>query len=280
MFLRKLKYIVAISVVVSLLAYICYDIFFPNGFGGNDEGKANAVKKTALNIGVPNNISSLPIWIAEEDSIFDSLHVDITVKDFADPMDCDMAFANGKTNLSITDQKRADWLKAAKKQNFNPILKLPMPHALVASHTARLSSITQLKNKLVASTRNSTYSASLQHCLDSVKLSKDSVYVAQINNPNIALLMLRNSELDAALIPEPYISLAKVMGHNTLYSNDEKAMLIAKGDLTEEQTTAFNKAIAEATKRIRKNGVKHYAKLIAKRCKCSDQFEKELKANF
>lgn len=280
MFLRKLKYIVAIAVVVGLTAYICIDIFFPNGFGSDDDDNAAAVKKTALNIGVPNNISSLPVWIAEEDSLFDSLRVDITVKDFTDPMDCDVAFSSGKTNLCITESKRADWLKTAKKQTYSEVMTLPMPYALVASHNARINSISQLKNKLLGSTRNSTYSASLQHCLDSVKLNKDSVYVVQINNPNVAMLMLHNNELDAAFVPEPYISLGKVMGHKPLYSGHTDALLISRHDLPADQLGNFNKAINEALNRIRKNGVSHYTALIAKRCKCSPQFEKELKVKF
>ncbi len=277
--MRTLKYIVAITVVVGLLAYICIDIFFPNGISDNDDEKG-AAKKTALNIGVPNNLASLPIWIAEEDSLFDSLRVDITVKDFTDPMDCDVAFSADKTNLSITEPKRADWLNTSKKLSFAEVMKLPMPYALVASHNARINSIPQLKGKLVGSTRNSTYSTSLQHCLDSIKLSKDSVYVVQINNPNVAMLMLHNTEVDAAFVPEPYISLGKAMGHKALYSSHTDALLISKHDLPADQLKSFNQAIAEALKRIRKNGVSHYTNLIARRCKCSPQFEKELKVNF
>lgn len=279
MLLRKLKYIVAISVVVGLLAYICIDIFFPNGFGDSDDN-AKAEKKTALTIGIPNNISSLPIWVAEEDSIFDSLRVDISVKNFTDPMDCDVAFANGKTNLCVTEPKRAEWLNTSMKQNFSELHKLPLPYAMVACHNSRLASIPQLKNKLVAITRNSTYSSALQHCLDSVRLHKDSVYLAQINNPNVAMLMLHNAELDAVFMPEPYISLAKAMGHNTLYTSHTDALLIAKRDIDAAQLSAFNKAFDEALRRIRKDGVNHYADLIARRCKCSPQFEKELKVKF
>lgn len=266
---------------VGLLAYICIDIFFPNGFGGEDEAQQNvAVKKTELNIGAPNNISSLPIWIAQEDSIFDSLRVDITVKDFTDPLECDVAFAEGKTNMSITDPKRAEWLKTTKQKNFTEQHSLPMPYALVACHNARISSLQQLKDKLVAHTRNSAFSNSFGHCLDSIHLSRDSVYMVQINNPGVAMLMLHNAELDAAYLTEPYIALAKAMGHNILYKNHEQALLIASPELSEAQLKNFNKAYEEALKRIRKNGVLHYKDLIARRCKCSPQFEKELKVKF
>lgn len=278
--MRTLKYIFLITVVLGFVGYVCYDIFFPNGFGGNDDEQKAAVKKTTLNIGAPNSIASLPIWVAQEDSIFDSLRVDITVKDYTDPLSCDMDFAAGKVNLAITDPKRADWLKAAKHANFKQLSVLPMPYAMVASHSARIANIKQLKDKLVAHTRNSAYSLALQHCLDSVKLSRDSVYVTQINNPSVAMLMLHNSELDAAFIPEPYISLAKAMGHNVLYSNHVKAQLIAKNDLTEAQLKSFNKAYDEALKRIRKNGIKYYTKLIAHRCNCSPQFDKQLNVKF
>lgn len=277
--MRKLKYTVAIAVVVGLLAYICIDIFFPNGFGG-DKDKNAVAKKTVLNIGAPNNIASLPIWVAEEDSIFDSLRVDITVKNYTDQLSCDMDFASSKINLAITDPKRAEWLKNTKHVNYNELHSLPMPYAMVACHNARVTTIKQLKNKLVAHTRHSSYSEALQHSLDSVKLSRDSVYLVQVNNPSVAMLMLHNAELDAAFIPEPFMSLAKAMGHNALYTNYTKAHLISKPDIEEAQLKAFNKAYGEALKRIRKNGVKHYTELISRRCKCSPQFDKQLNVKF
>lgn len=278
--MRTLKYISAIAVVLGFLGYVCYDIFFPNGFGGEDESGKKAVKKTVLNIGVPNSISSLPVWVAEEDSLFDSLKVDITVKDFTDQLDCDMAFAEGKINLSITDPKRAEWLSSSKKQSFEELRKLPMPYAMMACHNARISSISQLKDKMLAVTRNSSYSEAAFACLDSIKMKHDSVYIVQINNPAVAMRMLHNSELDATFLPEPYVSLAKAMGHNVLYKNYKNALLIAKNDINADEKKRFNQALDEAVKRIRKNGVLHYSELIERRCKCSRQFDKELKVRF
>jgi len=278
--MRTLKYTFLITVVVGFIAYVCYDIFFPNGFSSEEDEAKATVKKTALNIGAPNNISSLPIWVAEEDSIFDSLRVDITVKNYTDQLDCDVAFAEGKINLAITDPKRAEWLKTVKKQDFTELHTLPMPYALIACHNARLNTLQQLKDKLIAHTRNSSYSNSFAHCLDSIHLNRDSVYITQVNNPNVAMLMLHNAELDASFLPEPYISLAKAMGHNVLYKNETEALLIANAKLNESQYKAFNQAYDEAVKRIRKNGLKHYTELIARRCKCSNQFEKNLKVKF
>lgn len=278
--MRTLKYIFAIAVILGFIGYVCFDIFFPNGFNSGDDNQNGAAKKTVLNIGAPNNIASLPIWVAEEDSIFDSLQVDITVKDYTDPLTCDVAFAEGKINLEITDPKRADWLKAAKRVGFKELQTLPMPYAMVACHNSRIANIKQLKAKHVSYTRNSTFQASLKHCLDSVRMSSDSIYMVQASNPNTAMIMLHNSALDAAFIPEPYISLAKAMGHNLLYTNYVKARLIAKNELTDEQLKAFNKAYEEALKRIRKNGVGHYTELIARHCKCSAQFDKQLNIKF
>ncbi|MCF0192286.1 MAG: ABC transporter substrate-binding protein [Prevotella sp.] len=278
--MRTVKYITAIVVLLGFLGYVCYDIFFPNGFDDYDEEAKKATKKTALTIGAPNNISSLPIWIAEEDSLFHKYNVDITVKDYTDQLDCDMAFASGKINMEITDPERADWLKIEKKQVFSELHKLPMPYALVASHSARLTSMTQLKNKLIAHSRHSIYSYALNHCLDSIKMKRDSAYVMQINNPNVAMLMLHNAELDASFMPEPFVSLAKSMGHKPLYKNYTQAQLIAKSSIKSDDLKRFNKAYAEALKLIRTNGVKHYTALIARHCKCSPQFDKELKIKF
>lgn len=278
--LRTFKYIIAFIVVIGFVGYVCYDIFFPNGFGADANDETDNVRKTALNIGIPNNIASLPVWIAEEEGIFDSLKVDISVKNYTDQLDCDMAFADGKINMEITDPKRADWLKAERNQSFVELYKLPMPYAMMASHNARISNLTQMKDKMLAVTRHSSYSESAFHCLDSIKMNRDSVYIVQINNPAVASLMLHNGELDATFLPEPFISIAKTMGHNVLYYNYTQALLISKTDVAEADTKLFKKAMGEALKRIRKKGLSSYSELIARRCKCSKQFEKELKIRF
>ena len=131
--MRTLKYIVAILTVIGFIGYVCYDIFFPNGFDYDEEAAKRKLHKAALNIGAMNNISSLPIWVAEKDSIFDSLQVDISVRDYTDQLECDMAFANKKINIEITDPKRAEWLKKEKKVDFSELAKLPIPYALMAN---------------------------------------------------------------------------------------------------------------------------------------------------
>lgn len=279
--MRTLKYIVAILTLVGFVGYVCYDIFFPNGFGNDDEGAGGKKKKTMLNIGALNNISSLPIWVAEKDSIFDSLKVDINVVDYSDQLDCDVAFAGNKVNIEITDPKRADWLKQEKKTSFTELYKLPMPYAMIANHKARLSSISQLKDKMLAVTRLSTFYDQAYHCIDSVGLKRDSVYVVQINNHNVALQMLQNNELDATFLTEPYATLSKIMGHNSLYAQPSaKAVLIARTDADKKEMKKFQQAYDEALKRIRRNGVKYYTKLISERCQCSPQFEKDLDVKF
>lgn len=278
--MRTLKYIVAILTLVGFVGYVCYDIFFPNGFGNDDDGAQGKKQKSVLNIGVLNNISSLPIWVAEKDSIFDSLKVDINVVDYSDQLDCDVAFANNKVNMEITDPKRAEWLKQEKKTSFAEISKLPMPYAIMANHKARLSTVSQLKDKMLAVTRLSTYYDEAYHCIDSVGLKRDSVYVVQVNNHNVALQMLQNNELDATFLTEPYITLAKIMGHNSLYNHSTEAVLIARSDADHKEIKKFQQAYDEALKRIRKNGVKYYTKLISDRCKCSPQFEKDLNVKF
>lgn len=278
--MRTLKYIVAILALVGFVGYVCYDIFFPNGFDYDEEAAKRKQHKAVLNIGALNNISSLPIWVAEEDSIFDSLRVDISVRDYTDQLDCDMAFANKKINIEITGPKRAEWLKKEKKTDFTELAKLPMPYAMMANHKARLSSIKQLKDKMLAATRLSLFHEEAYHCIDSVGLKRDSVYVVQINNHNVAMQMLQNNELDASFLTEPYITLAKIMGHNALYSNKAEALLIARTDADQKELKKFQQAYNEAIKRIRTNGVEHYTKLIADRCQCSPQFGKDLKVKF
>lgn len=251
------------------MGYVCYDIFFPNGLRGKKE-EAKQIKKTVLNIGAPTNICSLPIWVAEEDSIFDSLKVSITVKDYEDQLACDMDFCKGDNNMEIIDPERAAWIKKSKGAKFNILKELPLDYAMIANSKSRVNRITQLKDKVMAISRYSSYSEAAYKAIDSVKMKRDSVYIVQVNSPSVALKMIQANELDAAFFPEPYMSALIALGNNALVKKKMVCQLISSTDSNiEKEVEKFLKAYAEAEKRIKKNGLDYYSQLLQRRCKYS-----------
>ncbi|MCF0203453.1 MAG: hypothetical protein HUK08_08830 [Bacteroidaceae bacterium] len=275
--MRLLKYIFAFVLAAGFISYVIYDTY--NTLVADDEEKPE--HKTTFVLGITNNLSSLPIWIAEEDSIFDSLKVSITIRDYDDQLTCDMAYAEEKLNMAIVDSKRAEWLVSGKHAAMNTLDTLPYRIAMVSNPKSRITKVAQLKDKILAVTRNSCFAAAAHHCIDSIKMKRDSVYIVQINNPNISMKMLQANELDATFLPEPQLSLAKKMGCEVLYEKQEQAYLIQRPDIAHpEEIEAFNKAYQEAMRLIRKHGVAHYSDLIARRCKCSPQFRNVLKEKF
>ena len=103
----------------------------------------------------------------------------------------------------------------------------------------------------------------------------DSVYIVQINAPSIALHMLQNNTLDAAFVPEPYLTLADSLGMEILVRRQTSLVMLQRsgggaddGAMLAEMEK-FRNAYSEALRLISKHGVSHYKEIISRRCSYS-----------
>ena len=125
---------------------------------------------------------------------------------------------------------------------------------------------------MIAMTRHSATDYLSTLVIDSVKTKYD-VYRVQINDLNIRLRMLLNNEMDAAWMPEPYATQARMAKHVALVDSRDKNLQLGviafRSKLKTEprrknQIDRFVKAYDIAVDSINKNGVQHYAALLTK----------------
>lgn len=229
----------------------------------------------ALKVGVMPTLDCLPLWVAREHGLFDTLGVDIRLKWFTAQMDCDTALANKRVELAITDLVRAQWL-----EDHGTALELPIATntywLLISNKNSRIKQLKQLDDKMIAMTRHSATELMADYARDSAKLKEERVFKVQINDVNVRMQMLRNNVMDALLLTEPLATAALLEKHKAIMDSRKLDLRlgaiamrksIATDKTRKKQVDALMKAYNMAIDSINKNGISRYSSLIEKYCR-------------
>lgn len=236
-----------------------------------EKAQLDSIDRASLKVGVMPTLDCLPVYLAYEDSIFLKLGVTVHLYRYNAQMDCDTAIARKRVEGTVTDLVRATRLQKQGTQLFYPV-STNLYWQLITNRKARISELKQLSDKMIAMTRHSATDYLSTLVIDSVKTKYD-VYRVQINDLNIRLRMLLNNEMDAAWMPEPYATQARMAKHVALADSRDKNLQLGviafRSKLKAEprrkkQIDRFLKAYDIAVDSINKNGVQHYAALLTK----------------
>ena len=228
----------------------------------------------ALKIAVLPTLDCLPLYLAEDHQLFDTV-VDIRLKHFTAQMDVDTALMNNRVELGVTDLVRAERL--IKRET--PIEYLTATNAywqIVTNRVARITDLKHLDDKMLAMTRYSVTDLIGDMAVDSAKLKPERVFRIQINDVNVRLKMLENNEMDALVMTEPQAAQARWLKHKVIFDTRQQDMQMgaivvrSKGmddKNRKRQMEVFVKGYNEACDSINHYGVAHYKDLVMKYCK-------------
>lgn len=275
--------VVLVLVVVSLVACGGGNSYEERRrMGKVERARLDSINRAAFKVAVLPTLDCLPLFVAREAGIFDTLGVSVRLRMFRAQMDCDTAVIGGSVEGTVTDLVRAERLQ---RQGIS--LRYPIATdaywQLITNRLARIKELKQLSDKMIAITRYSATEALATMAIDSVKPKYD-VYRIQINDLDVRLHMLLNNEMDAMLLPEPQATTARTMGHPVLMDSRDKQLRFGvfafrSRELTQprrrDQLNRFIKGYNMAVDSINKNGLQHYAALVGKYCNAN---EKTLKA--
>ena len=248
-----------------------------------EKARLDSIDKASFKVGVMPTLDCLPLYVAQEENLFDTLGVTVHLKSYMAQMDCDTALQRGRVEGSVTDLIRAERL--VKKG-----VKLTYPIAtnaywqLITNRKARVSELKQLSDKMIAITRFSATDYLADVAIDSAK-PKFDVYRVQINDVRVRLKMLLNNEMDAVLLTEPQATKARLEKNPMLMDSREKNVNLGAFAFREKalekperrkQMQLFLKAYNMAVDSINKNGVAHYASLVKKYCDADEATVKAL----
>ena len=228
----------------------------------------------SLRIAVMPSIDCLPLYVAEDEGLFERQGVSVSLYPYQAQMDCDTAIQNGWVDAMVTDLVRAERLKSQGMQ-LRYLTATDLQWQLLAGKHARLKKLGQLENKMIAMTRYSATAMLADAVVDSASVINEHVFRIQVNDLGVRLQMLETETMDAMFLPQPQATAAKLLGAEVLYDTQWNdvcmgamvASEVSQSDtLRQRLTKGMLKAYGEACDSINKHGVRFYAKLIAQRC--------------
>lgn len=269
--------------ITRIVLFLCVILFGLAGCGQQgktskrlsktEKERLDSLDKASLKVGVMPTLDCLPLFVAQEERLFDTLGVSVHLKSFTAQMDCDTALLRGRVEGSVTDLVRAKHLEKKGLQLSYPIATNAY-WQLITNRKARISELKQLSDKMIAITRYSATDYLADLAIDSAK-PKFDVYRVQINDVGIRLKMLLNNEMDAVLLTEPQATKARLEKNPVLMDSRDKnlyfgAFAFRNKSLREpgrkKQMGLFLKAYDMAVDSINKNGCAYYSNLLKKYC--------------
>ena len=228
----------------------------------------------ALKVAVLPTLDCLPIYLAEDHEMFDTV-ADIRLKQFTAQMDVDTALLNDRVELGVTDLVRAE--RMMKQDSLIEYLTATNAYwQLISNRVARITDLKHLDDKMLAMTRYSVTDLLGDLAVDSAKLKPERVFRIQINDVNVRLKMLENNEMDALLMTEPQAAQARLLKHKVLLDTRKQDMqmgaIVMRSKVLAErnrkvQMKVFIKGYNAACDSINKYGISHYRDLVMKYCK-------------
>ena len=237
----------------------------------------------ALKVAVMPTLDCLPLYVAEEREMFDTV-VDIRLKCYTAQMDCDTALQRGRVEMAVSDLVRAERMKG-EKLKLHYLTSTNTYWLLIGNRNQRITNLSHLDDRMLAMTRYSVTDLLGDLAVDSAKLKTERVFRIQVNDVNVRLDMLENNEMDALLMTQPQVTQALLLKHHVLL--DTRQLDMQMGVIVEDsvvmshpnrqrQREVLIKGYNMACDSLNHFGVKHYSDIIRKYYKLSEQALRQL----
>lgn len=264
--IRNNLYLITVTLLFTMLV-ACGN----NGDSKQGE-KLDGADSLSLKIAVMPTLDCLPVYIAEKEGLFDKYEVDVVLKTFNAYMDCDTAFSTGTVDGMFTDLVRIEHLKnrgvvCDAKYSTNASWQL------ITNKMARINRLGQMENKMIAMTRFSATHLLADTAMQIGKLTDEKTFLVQINDVKLRMLMLKNNEMDALMLPEPHSTVARLANNKVLLDSRKLdinlgalAFRTVKDTIKNKQIESFIKAYSQACDTIDKYGLSKYRRIISEYC--------------
>lgn len=231
-------------------------------------GSFGEPSKQTLSVGAIGSIDVLPIVIAEEQGYFDGLGVDVRFENFKSAKDRDAAFQAGSLDGIICDQVAVCLYRNA-DMNIKITGVTDGDFMLVASSESGIKSVSDMVGKSSAISEKTAIEYTLDQILIENSISPGDIEKVMVPAVPGRLEMLRNNNVDTALMPEPFSTLALDSGAVLLGSASQLASYISVTVFTQDAIDskgdgikAFFKAYNQAVDYINNTPISEYEDII------------------
>jgi len=233
----------------------------------------------ALKIAVMPTLDCLPLFLAYDHQLFDTLGLSVRLRLYNAQMDCDTAMARGRVEMMVSDAVRTERL-VGQGVKLKYLTATSAHWQLIANRYRRVRELKQLDDKMIAMTRFSATNLLSDLATDSASLKPERVFKIQMNDVDLRLKMLLMNEMDAVVLTEPQASVARHAHNNVLLDTrrlDLQLGVIAYNEKTmahktrQQQLSLFAKAYNLACDSLNRHGLGTYRDLLVKYCKLQPQ---------
>lgn len=167
----------------------------------------------------------LPFYYAVRAGLYDSLGLKVEAETYFSQFDADTALL-GHADAGYTDSCR---LALYQREGHKLATLLPTRGrwALVSSGSLRIRKISALGKRMVAASRHSASEALCRTMAAEARLPYDTLYHPQINDLRLRTDMLDGTQVETAMLPQPFASLALSRGHRSLWRRESRLGRIA-----------------------------------------------------
>ncbi|GGF59671.1 ABC transporter substrate-binding protein [Paenibacillus albidus] len=179
-------------------------------------GETSAADIPVLSLGLLPSIDAIPFIIAHEQG-FDQKHgVKLNIQTFKSAKDRDVAFQAGKVDglsadlvaISIYNEAGLDVkITSTTFGEFDLLTGNP-----------EIREVKDLKGKSVILSKNTSTQYTVAMMLKQAGMTEEDIHVTEVPQIPTRLELLKNNKADAAILPEPYVTMGRTAGLNVLSS--------------------------------------------------------------
>lgn len=269
MTMKKLVYtFIFISALLQVLCCCSNDTETQQQLTRAEREKLRREDSAALKVGVMPTADCLPIAVAKELRLFDTLGVDVRLRRYHALSECRKALTDGLVEGAAIDSISMNELKA-KGIALTGAMNTDLSWQFLTSKKARISRISQMSDKIIGADSHGMTRKIAEHAIDSMLRHKQYVFIVQIEDIRVRQSMLATGNIDAALLPEPFATKARKTGAKVIKSVESPPCGVvafrdeAMTDATrQKQQRLFLKAVAIAKDSIAKYGEKQYLRFL------------------
>ncbi len=210
---NKIMFIIALALVAVVVAAGALVVLSPK-----DEG-------TVLRIGVLPVIDTLPLYVAEEEGLFDQEGIDVQLVEFNSALERDAAFTAGSIDGYFGDlintlvlRKNMDVKVVTVDYRTNPDNRM---FAILASPNSGITDITQLNGTAIATSVASISEYFMIEMLSANGIT-DDVTVEQVPAIPIRFSSLLSDQIKVAVLPEPFVT--RAIGDGAILLTDDRTI--------------------------------------------------------
>lgn len=248
--MKRMKPMIALWMACAWLLAAC---------GGNPEPNAEAVSakqaqagsdSAAFRLAVLPTVDCLPFYYAEASGIYDTLGLhDLRLVAYAAQADADTALLDGAVEASVTDLVRLRYYNGRGK-SLVAVAATDGSWAFAACGSLRIRTVDKMKGRMVATSRLSASDCLSEVALQKSKMEYGDIFRPQINDFALRAYMLNGNQIDGAVLPEPYATVARLAGHRLLPATGFKDVQL--GCVAVRRKASEDKAVAAALKLLLK----------------------------